>query len=119
MLRTNTNKAKANIRKYIVDHFEPYNGENLETFEEVADYIKQTFYDEQIKYDRRKMTTWEFFKDWAEGLPSVLDTCYYCNRSAVEDLGDILEETEEERNKYTESQAEEMITRLIFRELYQ
>lgn len=35
----------------------------------------------------------------------------------MKDLGDILEETEEERAKYTEMQAEEMLTRLIYREM--
>ena len=55
--------------------------------------------------------------DWCSGLPGVLDTCYYYNRSAVDDLGAILEETDEERARYTEEQAEKMLTTLIYREL--
>ena len=54
---------------------------------------------------------------WCQGLPSVIDTCYYYNRSAVEDLGDILEETEEERNRYTEQDAERLLSCLIYREI--
>ena len=57
------------------------------------------------------------FVDWAQGLPSVLDTCYFYNRSAVDDLGDILEETQEERNKHTETDAEQCLTRLIYKVL--
>ena len=39
----------------------------------------------------------------AAGLPSVLDTCYFYNRSAVDDLGAILEETESEKAKRGET----------------
>ena len=58
------------------------------------------------------------FVDWCQGLPSALDTLYYYNRSAVDDLAAILEETEEEKAKYTEAQAEEILSRLIYRELF-
>ena len=57
------------------------------------------------------------FADWCAGLPSVLDTLYFYNRSAVDDLGAILEETEQEKNRYTEQQAEQLLTSLIYREL--
>lgn len=57
------------------------------------------------------------FIDWCQGLPSVLDTCYYYNRSAVVDLGNILEQSERERAQYTEEQAERLLTHLIYQEL--
>lgn len=57
------------------------------------------------------------FADWCAGLPSVLDTLYFYNRSAVDDLGAILEETEQEKTRYTEQQAEQLLTSLIYREL--
>lgn len=57
------------------------------------------------------------FADWCAGLPGVLNTCYYYNRSAVDDLGAILEETSEEKARYTEEQAEKTLTTLIYREL--
>ena len=57
------------------------------------------------------------FTDWCQGLPSVLDTCYYYNRSAVEDLGAILEETAEEKARFSEPEAERRLTWLIYREL--
>jgi hypothetical protein len=57
------------------------------------------------------------FTDWCAGLPSVLDTCYYYNRSAVADLAAILEETPAEAERFTETQAEELLTALIYREL--
>ena len=59
----------------------------------------------------------EIFKDWAQGLALGGLFCYYYNRSAKDDLGAILEESEAEKAKYTEQEAEEMLTRLIYREL--
>lgn len=122
MLKTNSKQARENIKKYIINNFECMDyleeGEKEpETFQEIAMYIYETFYSEKIKHDKRRLSEYEYFIEWCQGLPSVLDTCYYYNRSAVEDLGNILEETQEERKKYDESQAEIKLTYLIYREL--
>ena len=70
------------------------------------------------EYQSRKgYTNEQVFTEWAQGLPSVLDTCYYYNRSAVDDLGAILEQSEREKAQYSEQQAEQMLTHLIYREL--
>lgn len=134
MLRTNTKKAIENIRTYIINGFDGTNyepkfdyiekaiednkhGANIDIFSLVANAIYSTFADEYLYENNRRRNEQEVFVEWCAGLPSILDTCYYYNRSAVADLGDILEETEEERNRYTEAQAEEMLTRLIYREV--
>jgi hypothetical protein len=124
MLKTNSKKARENIRSYIVDHFNPCGYEvnqEPETFEEIAKIILETFAEEKpysTKYIYRYCLSDEkVFMDWAAGLPTILDTCYYYNRSAVDDLGAILEETESEKARYTESDAERLLTHLIFREL--
>lgn len=70
------------------------------------------------EYQSRKgYTNEQVFIDWAQGLPSVLDTCYFYNRSAIDDLGEILEQSEREKAKYTEQEAEQLLTHLIYREL--
>ena len=123
MLKTNSKKARENIRDYIMDNFDASNYTDTppETWEEIAPFIMETFQTEKyysLEYMRKAgISEMQAFLDWAAGLPSVLDTCYYYNRSAVDDLGMILEETEAEKAKYTETQAEELLTRLIFREL--
>lgn len=133
MLRTNSKAAKENIRKYILDNFNPENYEPnfwqdveknrknitipLDRFSVAAHFIYLCFYNEKVKHDKRRLSNYELFKEWCQGLPSVLDTCYYYNRSAVEDLGNILEQTEEERSRYTEQDAEERLTYLIYREI--
>lgn len=120
MLKTNSKQAITNIKFYIVDHFEPcgydFMGEES-CFKDVAQYIYKCFIDEKVKHDKRRMSELDLFFDWCQGLPSILDTCYYYNRSAVDDLAVILEETEAEKSKYTETQAEQLLTHLIYREL--
>lgn len=123
MLKTNSKKARGNIQQYIIDNFTPenYTDETITGFENVATFILNTFRSEKYscKEDFRYYNGQEAlaFKDWSAGLPSVLDTCYYYNRSAVEDLGNILEETEQERSRYTEERAESVLTALIYTEL--
>lgn len=123
MLKTNSKKARENIQQYIIDHFTPegYTDETIEGFENVAAFILKTFRSEKYstKEDFRYYKGIEAlaFKDWAQGLPSVLDTCYYYNRSAVEDVAAILEETTEEKSRYSEEAAENTLTALIYREL--
>lgn len=130
MIRTTGKQAIENIRAYILDRFSPENyiGYSIATeadvptkWEDVAVFIMSVFRDEKWRrkedYYHYKLNEREAFFDWCKGLPSVLDTCYYYNRSAVDDLGLILEETEEEKSKYSETQAEERLTHLIYREL--
>lgn len=120
MLRTNSKKARENVRAYIVNHFTPENYTDTppQEWPEIAVFILDTFREEKPGIGAyARMTERERFTDWASGLPSVLDCCYYYNRPAVDDLGAILEETEAEKARYTEQQAENLLTYLIYREL--
>ena len=118
MLRTKN--AIGNIRAYIMDKFTPenYTGTAPKDFSGVAAFILDTFRKEKMS-DFRYHDCNEFaaFADWCQGLPSVLNTCYYYNRSAVDDLGAILEETAEEKARFSEPEAERRLTWLIYREL--
>lgn len=118
MLRTNSKQARENIRQYITENFTPenYTDEDIQGFENIAKFILDVFKSEYYNVTGR-YTQAEAFKNWCSGLPSVLDTCYYYNRSAVEDVKNILEETDAEASKYNEQQAEELLTSLIYREL--
>ena len=123
MLKTNSKQAAENIRAYIVDNFtqEGYTDNPPQEFQEIAAFILSTFRGEKYwclqddsYYHGSEAAA---FADWCAGLPSVLDTLYFYNRSAVDDLGAILEETEQEKTRYTEQQAEQLLTSLIYREL--
>ena len=124
MLRTNTKAVKAKIQNYIINNFCPddYTSDPPQDFGEIAKFILQTFRGEKysLKEDFRFYHNSEAsaFEDWAAGLPGILNTAnYYCSNSAVDILGDILEETEQEKAKYTETEAENLLTFLIYREL--
>lgn len=124
MLKTNTKKARENLRGYIINNFDPsnYDLDSIpETWDEIAACILETFREEKyytLEYMKKAgISEQQAFTEWASGLPSILDTCYFYNRSAVDDLGEILEETQEERNKHSEHDAEICLTHLIYREL--
>lgn len=115
MLRTNSKKVIEAVKAYVIENHET-EGETFEAIarEILADVKRVNGY--EVK--RSRSYTWQqAFCDWSCGLPSLLDTCYHYNVSAVDLLGGWLEETEEEKAKYTEQEAEKMIDYLIFREL--
>lgn len=122
-MKTTTKEARQNIRQYILDHFDPcgYDFTGPCTFENVARFILAVHAEEKAyspEYQRAKGYTNEaVFTDWAQGLPSVFDCGYYYNRSAVDDLGAILEQSEREKAQYSEAEAENLLTHLIYREL--
>ena len=117
MLRSNSKAVVEKIRQYIVDEIDPdYFGlAEAPDFPTACKLILQACEDE--KFYNRIRSGLDTFRDWAKGLPSALNTCYYYNVSAVNLLGEWLDETDSEKEKYSECQAEEMITRLIYREL--
>ena len=123
MLKTNSKKARENIKNYIIENFSPENYTDTPPTEwhEIAVFIYDCFQSEKWccaqDFQYYKNNEWKAFLDWCSGLPSVLDTCYFYNRSAVEDLGTILEQTEQERSKYEEWAAENLLTMLIFNEI--
>ena len=117
MLRSNSKAVVEKIHQCIVDGIDPeYFGlSEAPDFPEACKLIL-TACENEKQYSRSR-SGFETFRDWAQGLPSAFNTCYYYNVSAVDLLADWLEETEAEKSKYSESEAEEMITRLIYREL--
>jgi hypothetical protein len=123
MLKTNSKKATENLQQYIINNFTPegYTNAPPTDWHDIAAFILKIFRSEKyhlmqdIKYYHGSEVA--AFIDWAQGLPSLLDTCYFYNRSAVDDLGDILEETQTERSKHNETDAEQCLTRLIYKVL--
>ena len=122
MLRTNSKKARENVHQYLEDNSEyirecaEYDDVKIETIDDICGYIWSDFIrvkGNEIMHGRRNVQ--ELFSDYASGLPlGVFD--YHYHATAVDILGDILEETAEERAKYSESDAERVLDYLIFRE---
>ena len=120
MVKANSKIARENIKKYIMDNFTPenYQIEKPDTFEEVAKIIIDTCNTEKSgDYLMKRFSPFERFKDWCQGLPSIFDIIEAFTPEAVDILGDILEETPEERNRYEIEDAQTMLISLIYREL--
>ena len=126
MLRTNSKQAHFNLSHYILWYFIPDNYDDApqpkgrdgqyadSQFHEVALYVFKTFMTE-TKGSRLPIT--DRFHEWAQGLPSIIDLCYHYNRSAVKDVAEILEETPEEADKYTEDKAASLLDTMILHAL--
>ena len=126
MLKTNSKQARANvigyIRKYALECLEERkeyskNPVDLSNNAEMLGYIHEIFRAEKLSHGAARFYRSELdaFTDWAQGLALNQLFLYYWNRCAKDDLGAILQETDAEKAKYTEDQAEECLTRLIFR----
>ena len=125
MRRTTTKEVKAIIKAFVMENYDGTGYDEgtpeaeAQTFEEKARVILADV--KRVKgYEVRRHNdyTWQMaFADWCAGLPSLLDTSiYYCG-SAVDLLGEWLDETEEEKAKYSETEAETMIDSLLYREI--
>ena len=132
MIKTNSKQAIANIWKYLNEFIEIINDERMQwepDFEPLQDgdkvalatFIYYTYEEEKKNNDNLwktgRITDQELFADWAQGLPlcGMFDFWYYC--TAVDTLGAILEETETEKARFTEGDAEKLLTNLIYREV--
>ena len=119
MLKSNTKKAREAVRLFIIENT---NEEaNASTIQEASRYIFNRFTSEVFSTDQERRyfhhSEATAFDYWLRGLPSAFHSCTYLLNSAVDILGDILEQTEQERNRYTEDQAEKMLNYLIYSEV--
>ena len=124
MLRTNSKKVREAVKNFIIENYTPenYGWEETQDFNEVSEMLKKAFYDEKVRFDKRfevgRISHFDLFEEWCGGLPSIFCTDDIYLRSAVDLVGDMLEQTEEERNKYSEKEATLLMVKLIYRELY-
>lgn len=123
MLKTNNKKVKEKIKDYIVKIYDDEDAidsiQKATNFDQIKENVKKVWYDEVGQYDlKRRIPIFESFKNWCYGLPSLLETGDYLLGNGIKVLGDILEETEEERSKFSVSEAEEKLTYLIFRQIF-
>lgn len=125
MIKSNSKKAKENLKNYIIkiyDNEVDYSNHNITTdttdYNIIKENIKTIFNLEVGNWYSKQVGEYNAFVNWCQGLPSIIDTCYYYNRYAKDDLAIILEETEEEKNKFTEEQAQEKLTHLLYREIF-
>lgn len=129
MLKCNSKAVKEKIKKWILDNSEDiqedisYNIEhgNLpitydpENIYNLCKYVHDDFARVMgYRFGRYAETRLDNFCDYAAGLPFGNLFIYYYNVSAVDLVGDILEETETEKAKFSESDAEFHMSRMIY-----
>ena len=118
MLKTNTKAVKMKVIAYIMQNTNSDQLEEGATQAQVFDYIAKTFINAEYNTPwQRKANLQEAFSWWVSGLPFNFADYHY-NICAVDLVGDWLEQTKEERNKYSEDQAEKLADYLIFKALY-
>ena len=88
------------------------NKDESETFGMIAQLFVEAEYS---KGYQRSRNVQDAFIWWLQGLPYNLSDYYL--HSAVELVGDWLEQTQTERKKYSEQEAERLASYLIFREI--
>ena len=121
-LKTNTKQARKNIQQYIINHNGLDNGDTRRgEFPEIATAIYNRFIKEAFatENEKRYYNGYEFaaFEGWCWGLCGALKSANFLLQNGVDVLGDILEESQAERSKYTEEQAEQKIIYLFYREI--
>lgn len=116
MLKTNSKQVKEKVRAFISSIFDAssYGREDLNSasIEEKINFIACTCWAELgHEVTRRGASHQEMFINWCQGLPSLIDTAsYYCYASAVDLVGNMLEQTKEE-------EAERLLSYMIYREV--
>lgn len=131
-LRNNSKKVINSIRDYITESHNEWRIENglkaTTDFKVVAHDVLKQFLIEKGAFHMARFQNFvsryygsfqKMFIDYCQGLPSVIDCTYYLyyHMSPTDLLGDWLDQTQEERSKYDESESAEMISKLIYREL--
>ena len=129
MLKTNSKAVRQAVRDYIIRNCEDVidlihedgQREDREVFfdidfNRVANYIIETFED-NYNFPNDGKTIQDRFSYFAGCLPFDIFDYHNFGHSAVNLVGDILNQTIEERNRYTESQAESLMDYLIYSEL--
>lgn len=120
MLKLNSKKAAENLHKYMMQDFDylqeraAYQGFTLgKDAGSVCRFIWKIFCSE-YGWEIRRYGAPRAFREWAQGLALGGMFDYYLH-SAVDTLGGILEESEEEKARFTEAQAEDRLTGMIYR----
>lgn len=120
-LRTNSKQARAAVRQYILD---AYNLEMLDNNKPETSDIKaaaQYYYNDFISWIYpgaiRVRSYQDAFFEYSSGMPGHIGDYFGFGRSAIDTLGDMLQQSETERNKYLNQDAEKVLCDLIYAEI--
>ena len=121
MLRSNSKAVSEKVKQWIMDNvdfsgYDEWETLDVTSFREVCRALLETC--EKEKFYCSYPSKAAMMEHWFCGLPFVINTAHYIYRAnAVDMLGEWLEETESEKARFSESDAEKMISRLLIREI--
>lgn len=120
MLKTNSKKAREEVCKWIRHCYNPEGYDEAPSEDESIISICR-FIHEEFMYEYGNHHNGNFqdmFIEWQRGLPTICDCgCFYGDVSSVSIVGDILEETVAERERYTEEQASILLCKMVYMEI--
>lgn len=129
MRKLNCKEVNEALKKEIMDSYESaeeyytYDGAEMRTeYNDICKDILKMFEHEKLDGDPRykagNMSKQDLFIEWMSGLPGSFPvSCDIFLGSAAEWLGNILDETETEKQKYSDSKAERTSCLILYREL--
>lgn len=129
MRKLNCKEVNEALKNEIMDSYESaeeyytYDGAEMKTeYTDICKDILKMFECEKLNGDLRykasNMSKQDLFVEWMSGLPSSFPvSCDIFLGSAAEWLGNILDETETEKQKYSDSKAERTSCLILYREL--
>lgn len=129
MRKLNCKEVNEALKNEIMDSYESaeeyytYDGAEMKTeYNDICKDILKMFECEKLNGDLRykasNMSKQDLFVEWMSGLPSAFPvSCDIFLGSAAEWLGNILDETETEKQKYSDSKAERTSCLILYREL--
>lgn len=83
----------------------------------IYDIFRREKLDHDVRFEKGKLSEYAAFEEWASGLAMGGLFAYYYMPVAVDLVGKFLQETEEEKARYSETEAEKLLTYLIYREI--
>ena len=128
-LRTNSKEVMKKIEARIIDSYNNseeyfgFEGRKMATdYNNICKDVLGAFENEKLKFDNRynagRISKQDLFIDWMQGLPTafnIADDIFLGD--ALDYLGELLEQSESEKAKYTTEQAEKNACYLFYREL--
>lgn len=129
MRKLNCKEVNEALKKEIMDSYESaeeyftYDGAEMKTeYNDICKDILKSFEREKLNndlaYKAGRISKQDLFIEWMSGLPSSFPvSCDIFLGCATEWLGNILDETEAEKQKYSDSKAERASCLILYREL--
>ena len=118
-LRSNSKIVRERVRSWVMETATDYDEKPFKTFRDAAEHIDTEFIGQWYSESRSRANRQEAFTDWTQGGPcgGVFDFWIYYQTDHIELVGNILEDTEQERARFTYDEAARFMVYLIYSEV--